>query len=975
MKYCEKSVNYRPSPHWFKFAAASLLAAVLTGCGGGGSDVLPVVEAPPAAEVLPFVAVPTGTAAVTASKLTATQFADLDPAITVGGVVVNSPPKVTFAVSDGTANNPIIGVGFTNQSATATVPSLANLSFSLAKLVPGVNGSPSKWVSYIVTTVPTKHATTGAITASVPTRPGTDNTGTLVDNGNGTYAYTFYRDITKAKAEVDAATLAAPNVAADLGDLTYDPNLPHRLTIQLSGNARGTSTNTADGSNSGVAAVPMKNPVNVVYDFIPATGKAIAAADLQREVVALASCNGCHEKLAIHGGSGRVDTRYCVVCHTDQRKYGRSNTVSTVDGVSKAVKLPALTETASVNATTGITSYSYSPATYVADGQTMGDFTNVIHKMHQGNRLVKENYNYANAVFNNKGYSMLSGGQKMCSTCHDKTKTSNPDDTKALQADNWNTKPSRLGCGSCHDGINFATGLGSTLKDKATFAAASAARIAAGTVTLAKTGHMPGTLPATDATCGTCHTPELIKSKHWTLDVTKNNPTIAAGLKNVAYEITSAAVNSTTNDLTIGFKILVDGNPVTTLVTGAAPVPGFTGSPGFLLAYALSLDGITTPADYRIDTKQSQPLSINVSTLTGFTGVNGSLPLAATNGIFTATIKGTATSQCGTPARACLFPIGAKMRTVGLQGQMTQAKDDALGLAATPRPTISVTKTVSGDTERRKVVDPAKCANCHELLKLHGGSRVYETQVCVMCHLPGMASSGRGIAAANLTIWSSTALGTSFTAPELVTLRDWLGTVPTNWTDADVLKLPVANMGFKDMIHGYHSGRERVTPFMTMRDRGQYSAGVGVGAPPAGQITGGGLTPRDFRRLDFPGKLNNCETCHIAGTYSNVPVNALASTNESVNVAGNTTPVLAKIALNQPNDSDKVTSPYVAACISCHQSSWMLNDHMPGFTRAVVQGSRSVFQTNVALGAAGAENCAGCHGPGKISDIAVFHKK
>lgn len=963
MKNSDLIFSRKAPYYWAKFAATSLLAAVMAGCGGG-SDEAPGAPVPPVAEVLPSVAVPTGTAAVTASKLTATQFADLTPIITVGGVVINSPPKVTFAVSDGPANNPIIGVGFTNQSGTTKFAGLANLSFSLAKLVPGSNGSPSKWVSYIVTTVPTYKSATAAdkegasnINVSVPTRPGTDNTGNLIDNGNGTYTYTFYRDITKVKSEVEAAALSSPNVASDLGDLTYDPNLPHRLTIQMSGNARGTGTNTADGSNSGVTAVPMKNPVNVVYDFIPATGKAIAAADLQREVVALASCNGCHEKLAIHGGSGRVDTRYCVVCHTDQRKYGRTPTASTVDSVSKAIKLPALKETASVNSTTGITSYSYSPSTYVADGQVLGDFTNVIHKMHQGNRLVKENYNYANAVFNNKGYSMLAGGQKMCSTCHDKA--------KALQADNWNLKPSRLGCGSCHDGIDFATGLGSTLKEKATFAAASAAKIAAGNVTLARSGHRPGPLPATDATCSTCHTPELIKSKHWTTDVTKNNPTIAAGLKNVAYEITSATVNSTTNDLTINFKILVDGSPVTTLVTGGAPVPGFTGSPGFLLAYALPLDNIATPADYRIDTKQSQPLSINVSALTGFSGVNGSLPLAAANGIFTATIKGTATATCGTPSRACLFPVGAKMRTVGLQGQMTQVADVNLGLAATARPTVSVTKTVTGDTERRKVVDPAKCANCHELLKLHGGSRVYETQVCVMCHLPGMASSGRGIAAANLTIWSSTALTTSFTAPELVTLRDWLGTVPTNWTDADVLKLPVANMGFKDMIHGYHSGRDRVTPFMTMRDRGSLNT--------SGVITGGGLTPRDFRRLDFPGELNNCETCHIPGTYSNVPTNALASTNESVNVAGNTTTVLARAALDQPNDTDKVTSPYASACIGCHNSVPALS-HIANSGGGKIDVSRSVFKAGV-LTSGGGEGCAVCHGTGKGEDVAVVHKK
>jgi len=71
---------------------------------------------------------------------------------------------------------------FANLRITAKVTSVSIASapvvnVSLAKLVPGAGGSPSKWVSYIVTTVETNTA------ASAPTRPSTDNTGTLVDNG------------------------------------------------------------------------------------------------------------------------------------------------------------------------------------------------------------------------------------------------------------------------------------------------------------------------------------------------------------------------------------------------------------------------------------------------------------------------------------------------------------------------------------------------------------------------------------------------------------------------------------------------------------------------------------------------------------------------------------------------------------------------------------------------------------------------
>ena len=55
-------------------------------------------------------------------------------------------------------------------------------------------------------------------------------------------------------------TVTAANDKADLGDLTYNASLTHRLTIQLSGNAPGTGTNTPTGVDAGIAAVPMKKP-------------------------------------------------------------------------------------------------------------------------------------------------------------------------------------------------------------------------------------------------------------------------------------------------------------------------------------------------------------------------------------------------------------------------------------------------------------------------------------------------------------------------------------------------------------------------------------------------------------------------------------------------------------------------------------------------------------------------------------------
>ncbi len=76
----------------------------------------------------------------------------------------------------------------------------------------------------------------------------------------------------------------------------------------------------------------------MAYDFIPATGKAVAATDTQREVVALAACLECHSKFAIHGG-GRQDPKLCVTCHNDQRKYGNAEATTTATGKLADIKV------------------------------------------------------------------------------------------------------------------------------------------------------------------------------------------------------------------------------------------------------------------------------------------------------------------------------------------------------------------------------------------------------------------------------------------------------------------------------------------------------------------------------------------------------------------------------------------------------------------------------------------------------------
>ena len=135
----------------------------------------------------------------------------------------------------------------------------------------------------------------------------------------------------------------------------------------------------------------------------------------------------------------------------------------------------------------------------------------------------------------------------------------------------------------------------------------------------------------------------------------------------------------------------------------------------------------------------------------------------------------------------------------------TRSRHRRLRPRRTARHAISVIKSVNGDAVRRTVVDANKCAGCHEWFEGHGGNRVYETQVCVACHVPGLASSGRGMPTACSTPWKFNALALDDEDPDGLEFRQ-------DRSANAALNFPVTSNNFKDMIHGIHAGRDRETP-------------------------------------------------------------------------------------------------------------------------------------------------------------------
>jgi len=870
--------------NWLRILSVALLAGALLGAcsGDDGAAGAPGATGPAGPPGPPG---PAAGATVNVANLTAEEWAALTIVGQVTKATIASPTVVNFKLADA-AGRPIIGIG--NRTATSGgVTTYSNIRFELAKLALGTAGSPDEWISYIVQT-----------DAGVPTRPTTDQNGKLVDNGDGTYVYTFARDIPKVKDQVAAATVPSTSNKADLGDLTFDASAQTRLIIQISG------AHIASGG------LNLESPANVVYDFIPATGATIPPGDLKKDLVDIKACNACHEKLAFHGG-GRVDVQYCTTCHTSQRAFGQPRVVST------NLAFPTVTETKTVNAA-GITSYSYSPNTYVADGEVLGHFNVMVHKIHQGGTLAKSNYNYAGVPFERLNFSMLDNGQRMCTVCHDPALA-----TKASQAF---SDPSRRACGSCHDGINWATGAGTTVNGS--------------------TGGHIGRGQADDSLCAACHQEATTRVDHRTVNLTKNNPSVTDGLMSFTYLIDVVTVDAAGN-ATIYFAIQQQLSPSATKTFATLPLnANFTGGPSFLFAYTTSQDGITTPADYNNlgnGQAQAQPRSVSLASL-----VSSLAPAAANPGYYRVTVPGA-------------FPVGAKMRSVTLQGYWTQRwGDPATADDDIARHAISVVKTVQGDSARRKVVDATKCANCHEWFEGHGGNRVIGREtgngelVCVVCHVPGLATSGRripdtGTNAAGAPIGM---LNYAWTDADKFKLREWGLMDSTNTfiaTSNIALGLPVVTNNFKEMIHGIHAGRDRVVPFQNARDRTTVKVLL------------------DFRRMNFPGVLSNCEGCHIANTYNTVPTNALVSVFESRNDAYVATPttVLAGTSLATANPQDTVQTPFGGACAACHDSS-AAKAHM------TQNGSRLNVNRN-SVGVI-AESCQVCHGPGSEWDAAKVHK-
>ena len=338
------------------------LFLVLGGCGGGGGGAeAPVVDSGPA----PSNANVPGPTALAPPEQPNYYAESLSAIAVITNVTIASAPVVDFTLVD---EDGIALTGLTS----------GNVRLHIAKLIPASNGDSSYWQSYI-----NRSKTPNVNPENAPAIQATsERGGSLVDHGDGTYTYTFVNDI---------ANITAPMAVA------YEPDLTHRVGMQFSGGP----------------------PLNPTFDWVPASG---ATSGIEtREVVAIETCNTCHNPLRMHGG-GRFDTKLCVMCHN-----------------------PGTTEPNSLESV---------------------DFSVMVHRIHRGADLPSVEaggefviYGYRDSRHD---YSEVIFPQDVnnCAKCHTGSATSDAAVVAPVvtnHGDNWVEVPTMEACGSCHDDVDFTT--------------------------------------------------------------------------------------------------------------------------------------------------------------------------------------------------------------------------------------------------------------------------------------------------------------------------------------------------------------------------------------------------------------------------------------------------------------------------------------------------------------------------------------
>ena len=406
---------------------------------------------------------------------------------------------------------------------------------------------------------------------------------------------------------------------------TFDPTATYRVGIYGSRNLTVWDLGT--------------NYADAWFDWVPNGSK-----PAPRDVVRTPDCDSCHGSaatttgalgLSAHGGSRR-DVEVCIICHQPQ-----NSDPNTGNSLDMKVFIHQIHDGSSLPSVAAGTPYQI-----IGYQNSVNDFSTVVYP----------------------------ADVRRCTTCH------NPNNG-AAQTNNWLTNPNMAACGSCHNNVNFATGV-----------------------------NHPGGPQADNSQCANCHIPQgelefdaSIKGAHVIPDQSTQIPGLNLLIVSVANGVAGKAptVNFTVRDN--------QGNGI--------PMSTFISESGTL---SFSMTGPT-----------------NGIAMTNF-GADSTTP-----GYVTESATGASCSADGTcqytfthiiPAGSTgTFMIGGEARlTATLNPGDTNQQTTSYG-AVNPVTYFSVDGTPV--VPRRTVVAMSNCNSCHVYLEEHGDLR-NNVEYCVICHNP-----------------------------------------------------------------------------------------------------------------------------------------------------------------------------------------------------------------------------------------------
>jgi OmcA/MtrC family decaheme c-type cytochrome len=319
------------------------------------------------------------------------------------------------------------------------------------------------------------------------------------------------------------------------------------------------------------------------------------------------------------------------------------------------------------------------------------DFKVMIHKLHLGSQLPSVlaggAYKINNTDFSKVVYPATSSASDAtatsgfrCETCHNQA-------SGATQYALYKTNPSRAACGSCHDDVNFATGV-----------------------------NHAGGFQTSDSQCANCHIPvgdtpfdASVVGAHMVPEDAKAGSAFPL-LGGVQINLTSVTNGAAGKAPTVNFNLL-DG-------AGKALPYSSMASLTFVMAgpttdYGNTNFGVTTALGYVTESGSASTVSCTAAGACSYTFTHA-IP-ANSKGTFAISFYGSRV---------------AEVLNAGTTSQKSVTESPFNNV-------IYFSVDGSAVVPRRTVVQVSNCNACHYSLELHGGSR-RNTELCVMCHNPAM---------------------------------------------------------------------------------------------------------------------------------------------------------------------------------------------------------------------------------------------